>query len=354
MIWSVVLYLGWTLVTVPYTALGAELSGDYGERARITSVREGLMLVGVLVAAGVPAVLGPGDGPGSGRTVADASTFRIIAWITLGSGAAAVAALMVMVPDRAVTGGTRLHLDRAGIASLLANGPARRLLAAWFVNGLANGLPSALFQLYLTRALLADAEQQGMLIGLYFLSGVLAMPVWLWLGRHHDKHRLWVAAMAVACVAFATVPLLSAGDVIGFAVVCVVTGVSLGADLMLPPAMQADVVDYDRLRSGQDRAGIYFALWSMATKLALAAAVGIGFPLLDLAGMETGPEAAGRPVEGPARVALVGLYAAVPVVLKLAAMWLVWGHRITRRRHGMIRRRLAQRAARAGMSGGWA
>ena len=52
----------------------------------------------------------------------------------------------------------------------------------------------------------------------------------------------------------------------------------LGADLVLPPALQADVVDFDRLRSGQARAGLFFALWSMSTKLALALAVGITFP----------------------------------------------------------------------------
>ena len=38
LIWSLVLYAGWTMVAVPYLAWGAELSTDYHERTRITAV----------------------------------------------------------------------------------------------------------------------------------------------------------------------------------------------------------------------------------------------------------------------------------------------------------------------------
>ena len=61
--------------------------------------------------------------------------------------------------------------------------------------------------------------------------------------------------------------------------------------------MQADVIDLDTLRSRQSRAGLYFALWGVATKLALALAVGIAFPLLALAGLEAGLELGGALVE---------------------------------------------------------
>jgi Na+/melibiose symporter-like transporter len=96
------------------------------------------------------------------------------------------------------------------------------------------------------------------------------------------------------------------------------TGIALGADLALPASIQADVIDVDRLSSGARRSGLYFALWGLATKLSLALAVGVAFPLLDLAGFESGgagPEGLG---------VLVALYAVVPVLLKLAAIALMW------------------------------
>ena len=54
MLWSILLFVGWTLVQVPYTAWGAEMHGDYNERVRITSAREGVMLFGIFAAGTVP------------------------------------------------------------------------------------------------------------------------------------------------------------------------------------------------------------------------------------------------------------------------------------------------------------
>ena len=117
--------------------------------------------------------------------------------------------------------------------------------------------------------------------------------------------------------------------------VCVVTGMALGADLSLPPSMQADVVDFDTLRTGQRRAGMFFALWSMSTKLALGGAALIAFPALDMLGFDP---AADGPKQGI--VALAVIYAVVPVVFKLCAIATIWHHPITRRRHDAIKRRL--------------
>lgn len=55
-----------------------------------------------------------------------------------------------------------------------------------------------------------------------------------------------------------------------FILICVLKGLLLGFDLALPPARQANVIDYDTAQTGDQRSGIYFAFWSIATKLALA------------------------------------------------------------------------------------
>ena len=105
--------------------------------------------------------------------------------------------------------------------------------------------------------------------------------------------------------------------------------------------MQADVIDLDRLRSGRERAGLYFAIWGMGTKLALALAVGIAFPLLELAGFETVPGGGGAlPL-----FALAALYSLVPVAFKLASIALMRGYPITAARHDRLRQRIADRQA---------
>ena len=182
---------------------------------------------------------------------------------------------------------------------------------------------------------------RGLLLFVYFLCGVAAIPVWLRLSQRWGKHRTWVAAMLWAALVFAFVPLLGPGDHVWFLVICVVTGVCLGADLTLPASMQADVIDLDSLRSRRNRAGLYFGLWGLATKLALALAVGIAFPLLDLAGLETDGE--GSTAFG--LFALAGLYSLLPAAIKLGAVALVVGYPITAARQRRIRRLIDARSA---------
>lgn len=135
-------------------------------------------------------------------------------------------------------------------------------------------------------------------------------------------------------------PLLGEGDVIAFAVICALSGLSLGADLALPASMQADVVDLDRLESGRRRTALFMAAWSMATKLALALAVGLAFPILDLAGFTPGAagSAAGLPT-------LSALYALVPVGFKLVATALVWRFEIDADQQARIRDEIERRQA---------
>jgi Na+/melibiose symporter-like transporter len=224
---------------------------------------------------------------------------------------------------------------------LWRNGPFRRLIAAYFLNGIANGLPATLFLLYVERVL-ERPDWTGILLFVYFLCGIAAIPLWLRLSRRWGKHRTWVGAMLWAAVVFAFVPLLGPGDHLWFLAVCVLTGVSLGADLTLPPSMQADVVELDTLRSRQSRAGLYFALWGVATKLALALAVGIAFPLLALAGLEPGSESASP----SALFTLAALYSLLPAAIKLGAIALVAGYPITAARQRRIRRLIEARGAR--------
>jgi len=347
---SVLLYAGWTFVIVPYTAWGAELADDYDTRSKITAAREGAMLIGILLAAGIPLLTGGGTPPGPATAAdGDGSALRSIAWAAVLVGVPGFLLIALKVPDapRRRTGRVwtfAASAIRQSLFSIFGNKPFLRLFGAWFVNGLANGFPAVLFILYMEHGLnISDGDKPAFILG-YFLPGVLFVPLWVWLCQRSDKHRIWCLAMLLASAAFAIVPFLDPEQSWLFLLVCVVTGATLGADLALPPSMQADVVDHDRLQTGKDRTGIYFALWGMATKLALAFAVGIAFPVLELAGFD--PEAA----MPDAIWALVAIYAIVPIALKISAVAIVAGFPIGRRQHERIRRELAALEEHRGIS----
>lgn len=125
--------------------------------------------------------------------------------------------------------------------------------------------------------------------------------------------------MIIALVIFAPAVLLGQGDLLLFTAICVATGLTLGADLSLPASIQADVVDQDTAETGEQRTGLFFALWSVATKAALAISAGIALISLDLAGFESGAENSQT-----ALLTLAVLYALVPAILKLIAVALMW------------------------------
>lgn len=330
LIWSGVLYLGWTLIAIPYAAWGAELRSGYRERLRITSAREAAALLGTLFASALPAVLIM-----AGRTEPDA--LIALAWVTVFVGVPVMTLLCVRVPESPAPPRRPTVSLRANLAVLRHNGPFCRLISAWAINGFANGLPAALFLLYLEYGLGAGEALRPRFILAYFLAAVLAIPVWLALSRRLGKHRTWCVAMGLAILAFASVPMIPTGAFTAFFAVCVLTGAALGADLALPPAIQADVVDYDEWKQGEARAGFLFALWSMATKFAQALAVGIGLPLVAAMGFDP----AQLTMSG--QFALTVIYAWLPIVFKVIAVALVWNFTLTERRLLTVQRRLAGR-----------
>ncbi len=80
------------------------------------------------------------------------------------------------------------------------------------------------------------------------------------------------------------------------------------------------MIDVDTAATGEERSGLYLAVWGLATKLALALAVGIAFPLLSAAGYDPGSGA--KSEFGLWTLGM--LYAALPVALKLMAVAIMW------------------------------
>lgn len=309
--WAMVLSIGYTAAVLPLSAWGAELAGDYAERSRVAGFREGFTLVGTLVAIAVPFAIGMESAEGLHGLA--------VLGIAVAIGVVLFGAITVWrVPEPREYSRSRLSL-REGLASMANNRPFLRLLTAFLINGLANGIPATLF-LYFVSEVLGAPDMRGPLLFIYFLAGVVGVPLALAVSRRFGKHRAWCGAMLFTCAVFAFAPLLGAGDVLLFGCISVLTGLTLGFDLALPSAIQADVIDIDTASSGEQRSGAYFAAWSLATKTALALAVGIAFPTLAWFGFEAGSSSN----DATALAALAYIYAWVPIVLKLAAIGLMW------------------------------
>ena len=292
-------HLAFSVAAISHNAWGAELSADSVEMTRITALREGLALIGVVVASVAPSLLGTAGEPESGP--------RVFAFVFAGL-VLLCAIVMLRAPAgvRPVRSGTSVV---RGLRVPLDDALFRRLLVVFLANGIASAVPATLF-LFFVADVLRAAPQQGLFLALYFIAGALGMPLWVRLATRVGKVRAWGVGMAAAIVAFGWASALGPGDRIEFATICVVSGLALGADLALPPSILADVIGR---RGATHDAGAYFGLWTLAPKLNLALAAGIALPLVAALGYVPGSR------DPAALSALAFVYAAVPCLLKMGA-----------------------------------
>ena len=321
---AVTLYLGWTWIQVPYLAWVADLTPHYQERTQLNGSREAVGLVGLVLSAAWPALSGS-------LGINERTQFLWLACATVAIGLVTFSYLFTKLPEP-----PPVSTPRARWKEVIKNRLWLRLVFSWCVNGIGNGLPAILFPLFVTEVLREPSTQRGLYLLIYFLSAVAAMPLILFLSKYIDKHRLWCYSLMSSVVVFACVPFLGEGDGALFIVVCIFTGATLGADLMLPPAMLADVVDWDKYRFRRESTAICFAGGSLAIKLALGIAVALGPVLLTLFGWNDNAE---RQTPSTAFGVAV-IYAWLPCVLKTIVIGIVWRYPLTRKRQIAIRQKL--------------
>lgn len=296
----ILVYFGFSLATIAYSAWGAELPPDSAARTRLTASREAVGLLGVLVAAALPTML------------ASAGT-------NIGAGLARFSWVFVLVLALALFALWRLREAKTAVGkseALLAVLKDKRfvaLLAVFALNGIASAIPATLLLFFVDDVLRAKAWEPIFLVS-YFLAGALAMPLWLMLAARLGKVAAWGVGMVLAVLAFSWAASFGAGDRVAFLIVCIASGVALGADLALPPALLADAIEKANAR---EQMGSYFGIWTFATKANLALAAGLALPVVSAFDYRSG-----EPLSNVAALTLA--YTVLPCVLKLAALVLLW------------------------------
>jgi glycoside/pentoside/hexuronide:cation symporter, GPH family len=291
------LFTAFSFLTINFYAQGIAKAGEIaGGHVRLASWRETGALLGVCVAAVIPTLLvGVADAP-----------FTVFA---LGFAGVAMLAALAMAPEWQGGGAA----EPTPIRAILRDATARRLLLLALVNATPLAVSSTLF-LFFVESRLQAPGWEGPLLVLFFLAAAASAPAWGWAAGRWGVKPVLLAAMVLAIAAFAGVLALGPGDVALFAVICVLSGATIGADLTLMPALFARRMALISPNGGQG-----FGLWSLVTKLSLAFAAVALLPLLEAAGFRSG--AADNPPE--ALRMLTYLYALVPCLLKLLAIGLL-------------------------------
>jgi Na+/melibiose symporter-like transporter len=340
--WLVALWLGWTFVAIPYYAFGAELSQDYHERTRIASVRTALGVTGTLTAICLPLVTEPWFGYGEPL----GESLHLIATAALALFALAML-LLWRVPEGAPIESRRITLAE-GFQVMARNGPFKRLMIGFTFAAAGPAIGGPLYVLYVVHVLEASVSSYVVLLAFY-LSNLAGVVLWNAVARRVGKRNAWLMGMGVAIVAQPGYALLGPGDLYWMMAVFVVLGIGIGSFAALPAAMKADVVDLDRLRSGEDRTALFFSMWSLANKLVLAFSAGFALNVVAWFGFDA------KGQNGPSQLlALKVVFIWLPVAFYLVALAVMWRYPITEERQrrlvGFLERRRARRERRRGGS----
>ena len=364
--WLTAFFTSATMIQIPFRAWGAELSADYHVRSQITAAREFFVLGGLLMAAAVPMaveVLADGGAVGqvfvamwqdmigafSGdimnkeRTDRAALTGPVLYWLAI--------SIIILVPILAILVVTTVKepppaaRERVpvieGFRHMWRNGPMRRVLFIAFFVIAGESLRNAV-SLFFMRDIIG-IPTIGAAYFLYFVSGIAAIPFWLWLGRKVGKHRAFLGTLGFVSFVSAANLFLGYGDYFAFFCLFLLKGFAFGGLQFLPLAMLADVVDVDSARSGGRRAGAYFAVIGLSEKLAAAIFTGLALNIVGLLGYQAAGAAASAE-EGILALRLV--YCLGPIALYSLAVPLIWSYPLTPERHARLRERLERRAKR--------
>ncbi len=295
-VWVSLCHLSYSGISILHQAWASRLGGGASQQSRVVAWREGAGLVGVVTASVLPVTAG---------------------WLSTTVFLGLMLVLGLMVWSRVML---QILIQKDGQTELtdkdnylpLRQISFRKLLWVFLLNGIASAVPAGLVMFFIEDQIQASAAMSPLFLGVYFLSGALSLPLWLNLVRAHGLAKSWLIGMALAIMSFGSVVFLGPGDEIAFLVICLASGIALGADLVVPAALLNRVIDQLGHRGRAE--GLYLGWWNLASKLNLALAAGLCLPLLSYWGYSPGTQTA----EGLRALSLA--YGVLPCVLKLLAL----------------------------------
>lgn len=295
-----VLFTAFSFLWILFYARGITKGEELGNGGplRLAAWREIGTLLGICLASIIPFLL---------FLIPLAAPLAVFAW---GFFVASLLAAWLMASEW--SGPSRR--EKGGLRVLLRDPVLRRLLIVGLCNAAPVAVSSSVF-LFFVEARLGSETASGPLLMLFFLAAAASAPVWSRIAAVYGTKKTLVFAMMLALPAFSFSLFLETGDVLPFAIICLASGATLGADFTLLPALFSHNVD--RVNGGGGQA---FGLWNFCSKFTLAIAAAAVLPILEATGFTpSGPNT------GEALWTLTLLYAGVPLVLKaIALIVLVW------------------------------
>jgi glycoside/pentoside/hexuronide:cation symporter, GPH family len=284
---------GYALFAIPYMAMSGEMTDGYHERTRLFSFRAFFAAAGqILSSAGTAWLIQRVGGGSHGYAVMGAGAASVLF-------AAMVLCFIGTAKARRAEAAPRSHVPRLQqLRSLLDNRPFVLLMLIKINQFMAIAAVGTTKLLFLLNVL--HIGYTG-LVHLTLVQNVVAaatVPAWVWFARRVGKRQAYLCATGLLC--FVYLSWVLTGDGVPIEMVWLrgaLNGLAATGTTLMSAAMLPDVMEFDRIRTGHRREGVFSSIYTIVEKVGYAIGPGLIGALLATSGFIATTQ--GRLVEQP-------------------------------------------------------
>lgn len=355
LIWSFGFYTGLTIFSVPYVAMGYEMSDDFHERTNIMAVAQWIGQWAWVIAPWFWVVM---YDP-SWFENADTATRTLSVWVGI------ACMILAMIPAIFIKGKSTLDDESlvpvsmnnigAGIKEIIRGfkeafqiTPFRKLcISTFFIFNAFNTIASFSFFIIVYHLFNGDAGAAGVWPTLFGSVGALVttfavIPTVAWMSKKMGKKKAFMLSQGISIIGYILfLFLFIPGKPYMYFFALPFFSFGIGSLFTLMMSMTADVCDLDELNTGKRREGIFGAIYWWMVKFGFAIAGLLSGAIMSVVGFT--PNAATQP-EG----AIMGLrifFSLVPIAGTLIAMWIMRDYDVSEERALEIRAAIEQKKA---------
>ena len=336
-LWMLIFYIGTTLLQMSRAAWVPAISVDYDDRSRLFLWPEIVSVLSMLFLLAVPLILAR-----MGMETDAFGQVAVMGWILIIALPLSAGLSCLFVPDPPLRGEAR-NIEKFEMKPILRAFRERtfgRLLTMELLGATAISVTASNYLFVAAYAFGAQPAQTSAALVLFFIAAVIALPFWLWLANKTEKRTAYFAAVTMSGVSFVSFIFLAGqGDFTQFLIASLIAGIPFSAPIFLSRAMTADVIEAQAAETGENRAGLYYALLNCFNKIGSSLAFGVGYLLVgQVAGFQPGEENSDGAIFG-----LVVIFGLLPGILYVTAGLLARGYPLTRAVQAETARRLSER-----------
>jgi GPH family glycoside/pentoside/hexuronide:cation symporter len=258
------LSVAYTVVNIPYGALTPELTRDFHERTSLNGYRMSFAVVGTLIGAGAAWPIISAFPDETRGYAAMGTIFGAVMLVT-----ALITFFSVKEPPRDL-GKAEVPRERnifREYRAAFVNKPFLLILFPWalFITGVT--IISSMLR-YLFEYVLLDPAGVTLALLVLLVSALGMIPVWVFLSRKIGKKQSYMTGMGI--LSLYALFLAFFADQVPLPVLYLMTilgGAGLSTQYVIPYSLIPDVVEWDYVKTGQRREGIYYGVWTFISKL---------------------------------------------------------------------------------------